>query len=174
MTSQLFVFFFFFKAIVRLQFQRFEIYCERHQPNIAGRTLQEGASDLCASRGGHLAHIDNQELHDGIRNRIIEKGADGPPCIDNYGFWIGMNDIAIEGDYVWTDGTPTCFSGWANGEPNNNAKCGDGNGQDCAQLWFRREAKGLFDDECCDKRPKGIICEMTNYSGYDRGFRAFG
>ena len=34
--------------------------------------------------------------------------------------WIGLNDVASEGDYVWVDGTPFDFVNWASGEPNNS------------------------------------------------------
>jgi hypothetical protein len=34
--------------------------------------------------------------------------------------WIGLNDVAAEGTFVWVSGEPLGFTNWAVGEPNNN------------------------------------------------------
>ncbi|XP_077983266.1 low affinity immunoglobulin epsilon Fc receptor-like [Glandiceps talaboti] len=84
-------------------------------------------------------------------------------CVPMYGFFIGLTDDAAEGNYVWNDGVSTCpidYSNWHSGEPNNNPKQ-DVNGQDCVQMWFRanKNANGEWDDEYCDYRPKGVVCQ---------------
>ena len=33
--------------------------------------------------------------------------------------FIGMNDLASEGDWVWSSGEPVTYTNWAPGEPNN-------------------------------------------------------
>ena len=35
-------------------------------------------------------------------------------------YWIGLNDIAVEGTFVWSDGTVVDYSNWSPGEPNNS------------------------------------------------------
>ena len=40
-------------------------------------------------------------------------------------FFIGLNDVAIEGQYVWSTGEPLGFTNWAPGEPNNNGATGE-------------------------------------------------
>ncbi|KXJ22252.1 C-type lectin [Exaiptasia diaphana] len=37
-----------------------------------------------------------------------------------YYFWIGFNDRAKEGTFVWFDGTKSNYTNWKKGEPNNN------------------------------------------------------
>ena len=33
--------------------------------------------------------------------------------------WIGFNDLSVEGTFEWTDGSPSSYSNWAGGEPND-------------------------------------------------------
>lgn len=35
-------------------------------------------------------------------------------------FWIGASDQAVEGTFVWVDGTPFAYTDWWAGEPNNS------------------------------------------------------
>ena len=49
--------------------------------------------------------------------------ADGTTVSDQasnggYGCWIGFEDSAAEGGFVWTDGSSVDFVNWAPGEPN--------------------------------------------------------
>ncbi|KAI8485756.1 hypothetical protein Bbelb_365900 [Branchiostoma belcheri] len=87
----------------------------------------EAARETCVSHGGRLADIKTQELHDLLLSEI--KKVDGS---SNY--WIGLNDLTVENNWTWSDGTLVSgyvFTNWAPGEPNNGA----GRGQDCGQLW---------------------------------------
>ena len=34
-------------------------------------------------------------------------------------FWIGANDLVVEGSFQWVDGTPFAFTDWWGGEPND-------------------------------------------------------
>jgi len=47
-------------------------------------------------------------------------------------YWIGFNDIAAEGEWVWVSGEPVTFTNWCPDEPNNSEP-----GEDAAVIWNR-------------------------------------
>ncbi|XP_070539399.1 perlucin-like protein [Ptychodera flava] len=144
---------------------RYEVHCEMPaDANQNGKTYYEYAQWVCYKRGGCLANLYTEEIDTCVRNFISDNKLDQPPCINRpqWGFFIGLTDSAEEGKWVWKNGIEICggtYSNWAPGEPNNNTKK-DPNGQDCAQLWYRFGHNGKWDDEYCNCRPKGFICEI--------------
>jgi photosystem II stability/assembly factor-like uncharacterized protein len=59
------------------------------------------------SLGGHLVTINDKAENDWL---IATLGTD---------YWIGLNDMAVEGAWVWANGQPVTFAGWLSGEPND-------------------------------------------------------
>lgn len=47
-------------------------------------------------------------------------------------FWIGINDVAREGRFVWTTGEPPSYTNWFAGEPNNAYPVGE----DWGNMWI--------------------------------------
>ncbi|WP_420829490.1 C-type lectin domain-containing protein [Nannocystis pusilla] len=95
------------------------------------------------AQGGHLLSIPSQEVQDWV---VAEAFA-----IADNDWWIGLNDVDAEDDFVWTDGTPLDFTAWNEGEPNNSGE------EDCVNVpaW----AGGLWNDLACDAaRP--YICKI--------------
>jgi hypothetical protein len=66
------------------------------------------ARNFATSEGGFLATIRDQEELDWVRAAGVTQLA-----------WIGLTDIAVEGDFVWDDGDASTFQFWAPGEPNS-------------------------------------------------------
>nr|XP_006811311.1 PREDICTED: von Willebrand factor-like [Saccoglossus kowalevskii] len=114
------------------------------------------AKSNCESQGGRLAMIDTQVVFNNIRKYIFGNQIDDEI---RKGFWFGLDDIDVEGSFVWSDGTPLGdFTKWAKRQPNNNVRS-DPNGQDCAQLWKLKTLK--WDDTYCSQK-NGYICEYTD------------
>ena len=67
-------------------------------------------------------------------------------------WWMGMNDIASEGTWAWSDGTTVSYTNWHSGEPND----GGGN-EDCGQL--NRFTDETWNDEPCSSA-FAYICEL--------------
>jgi hypothetical protein len=65
------------------------------------------------SLGGHLVTIRSQEENDWLYTTF------GPYAPAPEGFWIGLNDIAVEGNFVWSSGESVTYTNWNVGEPNN-------------------------------------------------------
>ncbi len=64
--------------------------------------------------GGHLVTINDRQEELWLRDQF---GA-------NELFWLGFNDIRMEGNWEWVSGEPTTYRNWAQGEPNNKAADG--------------------------------------------------
>ncbi|XP_035678932.1 uncharacterized protein LOC118417473 [Branchiostoma floridae] len=124
------------------------------------------ARALCEAEDAKIAMPKDQAAHDFIvqyRNQFY----------NNINLWIGLNDINVEGDFVWEDGTPLgSLSRWFPRQPNN------GNGlQHCAVLTPETNPypNQWRDDDCSYTR--AAICERgcpTNYTQLnDSCFKAF-
>jgi len=93
------------------------------------------AETWCSSRGYYLATI-NDLLENGYlwtATGLIDAGTK---------WWFGFNDIASEGNFVWTGNNGSGYTAWHSGEPNNS-----GGNEDCTQL--RRYGVPTWNDEPC-------------------------
>lgn len=73
--------------------------------------------------------------------------------------WVGLNDIAEEGMFVWTDGSPNTYAKFKHGEPSNT-----GNDQHCVvflQIWH----DGSYGDVQCNDE-YSFLCETSYKSLY--------
>jgi len=76
----------------------------------------------CVSLGGHLASVSSEAM---ARHIDVNYVRGGGAC---HATWIGYNDRATEGDWVWT-GAASSYTNWLSAEPNDM-----GSGEDCAHL----------------------------------------
>ncbi|MDB2577182.1 FG-GAP-like repeat-containing protein, partial [Planctomycetota bacterium] len=64
------------------------------------------------SLGGHLATIRNQGEQDWLESSI-------QAYLLGNGAWIGLTDVAVEGDFEWSSGDLSTYRNWFGGGPNN-------------------------------------------------------
>ena len=76
--------------------------------------------------GGHLATVDDQAENDFLINNFSAWGS-----VTRH-LWIGFNDQAVEGTWVWVDGSPVTYTNWwiVGGAPNNSLGNDPINGED--------------------------------------------
>jgi hypothetical protein len=84
------------------------------------RLFSEGgwaiAKGLAAQANEKLVTIRNARENEWIRRNLLNN----VPGLQPDEAWIGFNDIATEGTFVWDSGLPVTYTFWALGEPNNN------------------------------------------------------
>ena len=94
-------------------------------------TAAEGAA---IALGGHLATVDDQAEQDWIVANF--HSFQGVPR----DVWIGLNDAASEGNFVWSSGDPVAFTAWDLNEPSN------ANGIEDYAAVRKNSASGLWND----------------------------
>ena len=65
-----------------------------------------------------------------------------------------LNDIAEEGTFVWSDGTPLGYEAWVAGQPNDGAM---GSSEDC--MFMAAESDGAWKDADCLEILLPYVCE---------------
>jgi len=72
------------------------------------------AQELCKKMGGHLATITSAEENKAVASLINNSERE---------YWLGANDVAVEGTWVWDTGEPFIYKNWNKDdeytEPNN-------------------------------------------------------
>jgi hypothetical protein len=95
----------------------------------------DDAQAYCRSFGMNLATI----------NSVGEEGwlYANASAISTQKWWIGLNDRASEGSFVWASGEPVSYTNWYAGEPNNA-----GGNEDCGQMNRFYPNHGWNDEPC--------------------------
>lgn len=86
-----------------------------------------GAEQIAVSLGGHLATINDAAENQWIYDQFSTFGG-----IER-SLWIGLNDAASEGTWVWVSGEPVTFLNWSPIEPNSGG--GVFPDEDHAMMW---------------------------------------
>jgi hypothetical protein len=104
-----------------------------HEYYLLDQALWPQAEQTAVLMGGDLATIEDAAEDLWVRDNVVNFGGQFRTA------WIGLNDVAVEGDFVWvaTGATATYFN-WDAGEPNDC--CG---GEDYVEL---RGFQGKWND----------------------------
>ena len=76
------------------------------------------AEAYAVSIGGHLVTINDQAEQDWLEATFTQPSSPGDPQPLRT-LWIGFNDRAVEGTWVWSSGEPVTYTHWQPYEPNN-------------------------------------------------------
>lgn len=109
---------------------------------VAGLSWQ-GARSACKKMGAELLWVNDAADSAKITTQIQSTGVAGE-------YWIGLNDIGNEGNYVWADSAPATWFNWADGQPNNSGE------QDCTRIL----PDGKWNDTPCDFQ-FGYVCRFS-------------
>ncbi|MEZ4470654.1 MAG: lectin-like protein [bacterium] len=106
------------------------------------RVNHEAAVQLCAGLGARLARVDSA----GENAWLFAEAS----RVRRQEYWLGLDDLADEGTFVWPDGDAPTYTRWADGEPNDY-----GTGEDCGHL----RTDGRWNDIDC-RSAMGAICDF--------------
>ncbi len=102
------------------------------------------ARDICASIQGRLAQFGHKRDSDAIYRAAMD--------VAERDYWIGANDQAEEGSFVWTGGEAVFNDPpWGNGQPDDA-----GQAEDCVTFWSSQRDR-WNDDRCA--REHAFVCE---------------
>ncbi|XP_046361552.1 lectin BRA-3-like isoform X1 [Haliotis rufescens] len=101
------------------------------------------ALNVCETNGGTLVKIETDKQQDYIKDNQRNKKYT----------WFGMNDLAIEGSFVWTDGNDVTWFNWRNEQPNGD------DDQNCTAIDERYE----WQDKECEELYY-YVCQITSNS----------
>jgi hypothetical protein len=79
-------------------------------------------------QGGHLVTINDQAENDWVFNTFANWNASAK------GIWLGYNDLAVEGTFVWTSGQTPAYTNWSPGNPSNDTGW-DPNGENVVHMY---------------------------------------
>ena len=106
----------------------------------------ETATQRCKAEGAKL--FEPQTAAEGLAVRQMAESAGLGD------FWIGVNDIADEGNWVYaTSGSAVKVNNWSSGEPNNYDHGDGADGEDCAEI----VSGGIWNDNTC-KASRNSVC----------------
>ncbi|MEJ7729979.1 MAG: lectin-like protein [Polyangiaceae bacterium] len=127
-----------------------------HCYRFAGEQSWDNALADCTQWGGHLAAVTSDAEIAFVRPHLEERT------------WIGGNEKAKEGQWIWQNGEPWAYAPWNVGEPNNggnNTGGGPPDDEDCLELYDNANdiaPYGFADSDCpaahvalCERWPAG-------------------
>ena len=129
--------------------------CKRSKPNLDLYSFHKNfldkyqAAAVCYSNGGSLASILCER-----ENEFLTAAFEGQQ------FWIGANDDAEEGTFVWEDGNRFNYTNWDFRQPNNWSRypgASWGDGEDCVMV----NEDGEWDDNLCSSTYQ-FACKYTD------------
>jgi len=102
------------------------------------------ADVLCKTRSMNLASVHSAREHVFLSGFI--------PKIT----WIGLNDIAVEDNFVWSDSTALDFQGWCDGQPDN---AGFTPSENCVIMEYNTRECDYGWNDCDCRFRESVLCK---------------
>jgi hypothetical protein len=101
------------------------------------------AAAYCATQGMTLTSVMNSSDNGGMINGAI--------LFSGVPFWIGLDDIEVEGEFRWDDGSTVRFTAWDPGQPDDA-----GGAEDCVISGVDLMAETWGDVSCAERH--SFVC----------------
>uniref|UniRef100_A0A3B4UN77 C-type lectin domain-containing protein n=1 Tax=Seriola dumerili TaxID=41447 RepID=A0A3B4UN77_SERDU len=111
---------------------------------------EKGRED-CRAKEADLVIIDSLEEQTFLSNLVKEETL----------AWIGLTDEAMEGTWIWIDGTPLSLQYWRNTQPDNGGGDQSLGEEDCGQIILGTNDLKNWNDLPCKTDVKWI-CEISD------------
>ncbi|XP_041841841.1 ladderlectin-like [Melanotaenia boesemani] len=105
----------------------------------------------CQSMKAHLASVRSAKEYQQIQKMIADQTNQNPLT------WLGGSDSAMEGKWLWADGSRFLYTNWCQGEPNNIGN------QDCLVMNF--SGKNCWDDQQCNNQRPSVCVKNWSLRG---------
>ena len=121
-----------------------------------GASSWTDAEAKCQSLGGHLVTINDAAENTFVFNTFTANVG------DRAGIWIGLNDVAVEGTFVWSSGESSTYTNFGPREPNNAAAS-----EDYVHIFWKSDSRpnGSWNDAPGAVRDFGVpmhgVCEIS-------------
>uniref|UniRef100_A0A3B3YYE1 C-type lectin domain-containing protein n=1 Tax=Poecilia mexicana TaxID=48701 RepID=A0A3B3YYE1_9TELE len=141
-------------AICLPGWQSFNGSCYWIVSNVNQLTTWYEAVTKCSAMGAHLLFINSQEEQFFINGKLPDFHQVDIPDIWIGEAWVGLNDINIENQFVYTDGSDVDLLPWAENQPDNWE-----NNEDCIHLtgMTHPDPGKINDDKCTATRE--FVCK---------------
>ncbi|WP_017652856.1 DUF4347 domain-containing protein [Fortiea contorta] len=126
-----------FRAIVEIEPK---IYNGNEYYLTIGRKTWDAAQAEAVSLGGNLVTINDAAEESWLRSTFSTTER----------FWLGINDVQVEGQFRWVSGETVTYTNWAPGEPNNY----NGEEDHAVMNW---NSTGRWNDWFATSQVRGII-----------------
>ncbi|XP_071488786.1 echinoidin-like [Diadema antillarum] len=122
-----------------------EIHCQTH--------VLPSASDCSTYTIAHLASIITQSEQEFVYT-FFNTNANADSETDAK-LWIGFNDIAEEGEFVWSDRSTVYYRNWISGQPDDS-----GGREDCVHIYLTGVHRDEWNDiDCNANTVRHFICK---------------
>lgn len=79
------------------------------------------------------------------------------PQTSQSGVWLGLNDLSLEGTYVWSNGATATFTNWSQGQPGSQSA-----DEDCVVMIKGKNDGGKWMNRHCDEKNDFVCWKKTN------------